>query len=182
MKKLLVVLLLFSCSFTSNNYYATTWDGTASNQAITNEAMYDGVYYRGCVSFFIQNSTNPTFDNTGANRLKLVTKDSFAAKGYWTNLNTSFPAYSNKTGKQLIIKSDISISFSIQETNGGGYVCDGVGSATTIYTNASCTGTAYTNTAMTTAFVGNGGWYISTVGVALQINSSGTILSVGCPC
>lgn len=42
MKKLLILLAIVGCSFTTT-YYATTWAGTASNQMVTRQALADAV-------------------------------------------------------------------------------------------------------------------------------------------
>ena len=181
MKKLLSLSLFFLCSFCTVDYsapiYATTWAGTASNEGVTNAAMYDACINN--LTFLFYNTQ--TFDNTGGNRLKLLSKDSLLGKATWTNINTSFPSLSNKTGKQLIIKSDITLRLDITTTTSVPMGCV-FGGSQIIYTNATCTGTAYTNAAMTTAFVGDGNYYTSLEGLVIRINSAGVISYAGYPC
>ncbi len=103
MKKLLILSLLFLCSFCSKDYstpyYATTWAGTASNQAVTFYAAANAI----ATDIFPAGGTAITGSN------KLMTK---AEAATYLNINTSYSPYAAKSSGQLVVKSDLQPSAS----------------------------------------------------------------------
>jgi len=104
MKKLfLSALVLISLSFCTKEYsredlktpvsYATTWAGTASNQAVTFSALNDAV----STGVFSQISSVPT-------GLQLVTKSAALSYVYMNKRTSSFAA---KANNQVLVKSDL---------------------------------------------------------------------------
>ena len=103
MKKILILSLLFLCSFSSpKNYYATTWAGTASNAMITRQALNDAF------------STDVLFAKGSVpNDGKLLTKADIEGYAYVVSI-------SGYSSNQLVPKSAIKGQMYFIWSNGSG--------------------------------------------------------------
>ena len=179
MKKLFIAaLVLISLSFCTKEYsredlkapvsYATTWAGTASNQALTKTALLDGYNNVGYILYVYASPMNAS--------LQLVRKDSLIASSN-TALNTDYPPFSVKSSNQIVVKSDITFKIAMS-TSTNVSSCTGYSGTQTLYTDVSFT-RFYTDASLTTPFVGNGNYYTwSLWGASIAINSSGYSTSV----
>jgi hypothetical protein len=167
MKRILILCLFFLCSFcrVESTSLATTWAGTASNQAITRTAMNNlwdtystnngSGYYPWC-----------EFCTIPSNSLQLITRAYFEAN-YLTGVGP-YLINTSKTSSQLLVKSDIGIkAIDCIRTTGTGD-CSGFGSYITLYFNSTLT-KAYTDAAQTTLFNGGGNAYIC---ITLYVSSN----------
>jgi hypothetical protein len=180
---LTILSAFFLCAFcTKAVTYSDTWAGTASNQGLTNAAMYDATTnFQTYLNWSLS-----TYPNTGSNRLKLLTKNAFNSGATYNNFNSSYPAFSSKSGSQIVVKSDITISFEVYTTTTASPDCNVTGSTITLYCNPNLTGKMYTDTGLTTPYAGNGQYYLGASsgasGVSLRIASNGDISDINFPC
>lgn len=138
---------------------ATTWAGTALNQGVTGAAFANRF---------------PVFNPVGQTT-KCMTKGRVVSHG--GEINFSFPALSNKSSGQLVVKSDITTVMVISTTSTAGGGCGQTGDQT-VYQNAQGT-IVYTNSSLTTTFTGTGNYYRVGAGggegYSIQISSVGVI-------
>ena len=95
MKRILILCAInFLCAF-SHSYFADTWAGTSSNQAVTYNAFMNAVS---------TSAISAPYFGTQHIGNKLMTKDSFLL---YTECDAYFGSLSSKTDRQLIVKSDV---------------------------------------------------------------------------
>jgi hypothetical protein len=162
MKKILLIASLFIFSSFNHNY-STTWAGNASNQALTKTAFENGIG----TTYLVYAMGAAWTVGTGQD---CITKSEVLAGTTWVSLNTSYPAWSAKSGNSLVTKSDITMSVSVSTASGAGSCSHG--GSQTLYTDVNII-RWYTDAAMTTPFAGSGNYYTTGLGFDVQINSSG---------
>ena len=96
MKRILILSAIFaSCSF-SPTPMATTWAGTASNQAVTGTSMADAI----TTSVLPSRCATSVFTDLG---LRLITKSQLEC---FPSVNIEATALAAKTNNQLVVKGD----------------------------------------------------------------------------
>jgi len=175
MKKLLIIALVFIassfCTPTTLNF-ATTWAGTANNQALTFSAVRDAVNN----SIFFSTTTVPT-------GLELFTVADVTTYGLYGSFYGQGFVY--KSSNQVIIKGDFATAKI--DVTAGQSSCGGTNYTVQLWFDT-ITPTAgvtkcYTDRALTTLYVGDGTSYYGMDGIAgaIKINSSG-VMTVFNPC
>lgn len=161
MKKLLIVILLFSCTSFKNSYYATTWAGTASNQGITYTAMNNlyGIYTQGSGGSYYPWCDGGTIPS---NSLQLITRSaalsSYCGFDIAGNNSAIYLKNTAKASNEVLVKSDIGFFTEAYNAANSGD-CSFSSGYSDIYINSDFT-KAYTNSAQTTLFNGGGTGYL----------------------
>jgi hypothetical protein len=170
MKKLLILpLLIISLAFSNpTENYAVSWASLGATQGIARNTLIDGNINDPYLWWMITGSVGRTD--------KLITKDTMSAV-LGSMFNSAYPLFANKTAKQIICKRDLTFALSVSTAHGA-TVCAAYSGSQTLYCDLTLT-RFYTNSALTTPFVGGGDYYyIAAVGVSLIINSSGYSSSI----
>lgn len=179
MKKLIFQLFLIvfiSCGAKEVVNYVYSWNSLSSNQAVTfgdaNDAVSLGIFTQ------VTSFSSSTTCMTKANAITYL------------NINTSYAPFAAKDSNRLIIKSDLQpngyYSYVISQGYTSGNQCSGLGqSYQTVYAAESdwlSVTTFYSDSALTTPFVGNSLWYGSAdaattfgYGTTLRISNAGLI-------
>lgn len=111
---IIIGFIFLCCAAFTTKYYATTWAGTANNQAVTGTAMADAI----TTSVFPSRCAASVFTDLG---LRLITKLELVC---FPIINIESSALSVKTNNQLVVKSDFvqyANSLSVYQRSNGTY-------------------------------------------------------------
>jgi hypothetical protein len=162
----LIFVLLLSCVTTTTTI--TPWGSIASNQAFTRNEIISSYNTYPFISLMISGN----FGRTD----QYIPKDSFLVKAS-ANFNANYPAFSSKTSRQIIVKGDLTLLLDVSTLHGIVSCVPYTGSQI-LYCDQYCT-RFYTNSSLTTPYVGGGDYYyVASIGMSVIISSTGYTSSI----